>query len=120
MPSKAQPEQALQPQRDITSENIKNPVENDEAPVKKHLETTARGVALAREALASARQRAIEAEQAHLANLAKENAILREQLHLAQVELHGLQVTESIEAIEAEESAIIAQAELNLEGLGLA
>ena len=86
----------------------------------KHLETTARGVEKARKALAEAKQATIEAEAIHNANLLLEIATLKEKLHEARTELYGAQATKAIEDIEAEESVIVSQAELNLEGLGLA
>lgn len=81
-----------------------------------HLETTARGVALARAALAEAQVRALEAEQAHRINLEAELERERAIIKALRLEMHGKAATEAIEADEQAQSEVIAQAEAALEG----
>jgi len=108
---------------DIESEVIEPPLAPwlYKALDQKQLETTARGVAKARQAFAIAIEQALEAEVLHTAHLQLEIATLKAELRQSRIDLygHGYPI-EATEAIEAEESRISAQAELNLEGLGLA
>lgn len=85
------------------------------APNLPHLVTTARGLDRAREALARAQLNHEQAQRLHEENLRQALAQEKENLRLALIELHGAEVTEAIQAIEAEESRVIAEAEQALE-----
>jgi hypothetical protein len=83
-----------------------------------HLETTARGVERAREALAQAQANHAEAERLHRENLMAELAIEKEKLRLIRIELHGEPIAEKIQEKEAQEAQVIAEAEAALESEG--
>ena len=86
------------------------------APNLPHLETTQRGLDRAREALARAQLNHEQAQRLHEENLRQALAQEKEKLRLALIELHGAEVAQAIADIEAQESEVIAKAELALEG----
>lgn len=84
--------------------------------VSPHLETTARGVARARAALAEAQARALEAERAHRINLEAALKSEREILKALRHKTYGHEAANAMQEIEQAESDIIAAAEEALEG----
>jgi len=88
-----------------------------EANYPQHLATTARGVALARQALAEASERALVAEALHRANLERIHAEDKAVIAGLRVEMYGAKAEQAMAEVEAWESDIWAEAELALEGI---
>lgn len=90
--------------------------QHDQANYPQHLATTARGVALTRQALAEASARALEAEALHRSNLERIHAEDRAVIAALRVEMYGAEVEQAMAEVEAQESEVWAEAELALEG----
>lgn len=88
-----------------------------EANYPQHLATTARGVALARQALAEASARALIAEAIHRANLERIHAEDKAVIAGLRVEMYGAKAEQAMAEVEAWESDVWAEAELALEGI---
>ena len=88
-----------------------------EANYPHHLATTARGVTPARQALAEASAKALEAEALHLANLERIHAEDRAIIAGLRVEMYGARAEQAMAEVEAWESEVWAEAELALEGI---
>lgn len=82
-----------------------------------HLATTARGVALARQALAEASERALQAEALHRANLERIHAEDKAIISALRVQMYGAKAEQAMAEVEALESDVWAEAELALEGI---
>jgi len=82
----------------------------------RHLKTTERGLALARAALAEAREKALEAAEAHRLNLEAHLACERAIIRALRVEMYGEAAAQAIAEVQAAESDLIAEAEEALEG----
>lgn len=88
-----------------------------EANYPQHLATTARGVALARQALAEASERALQAEALHRANLERIHAEDKAVISALRLEMYGAKAEQAMAEVEAWESDVWAEAELALEGI---